>query len=511
MVHRQSVGAARRMYSARIEGRQPDVTVAVYQGENAEENWKRELAKFSKIWHPNFLQPFGIVHSLGLYATIFSDELVPVRQYIEEYGHSMHSTVYLYAYFTGELQDAIHYIEPLVGNRAFQMILLESATWIRRSVGRLCIELSNTSRNDVFLNRWTRMWPPRIPISDLRGEQESAIISALTLKQYQQTCVSRLAKIIGRKGNHNLQFGAIYCSTGDGDKEIAHIPNFSVVPDVVWETPRGDGSLVAIPNGRTRFTPPCDEQIGTTLSLWVYSSENWNVWLSQANYIFRQYPITAHCEDYQLVSHIKYELTLLPNAEIHPEGYLILCPLDDLQSEDGGFIERPECPAYWSLDPFGCERLSPEEAFAHGFPSFGWQRIVSFKSWDERVYASLSQFHAGKGFDPYSQDIALHLGYPLYELSYGPGTIGARIEEIPPEPGLDLGNSAAMADEDITHHEDAHDEIQRNCQKNNESVIAFPPQKTETVQRLSALDSRFMYVVALGAVAALLFAYLCTL
>ncbi|KAJ7509108.1 hypothetical protein B0H11DRAFT_1963851 [Mycena galericulata] len=99
VVHREGARTStKKMYSARIEGRQSDMTVAVYQGENAEEKWKRELAKYAGIRHPNFVQPFGIVSSAGLYATVFHDELVPVREYIEEYRHSMISTVYLYVY-----------------------------------------------------------------------------------------------------------------------------------------------------------------------------------------------------------------------------------------------------------------------------------------------------------------------------------------------------------------------------------------------------------------------------
>ncbi|KAJ7508796.1 hypothetical protein B0H11DRAFT_1962643, partial [Mycena galericulata] len=164
------------MYSARIEGRQSDMTVAVYQGENAEEKWKRELAKYSGIRHPNFVQPFGIVSSSGLYATVYHDELVPVREYIEEYGLSMLSIVYLYVYFVRPLAFLLPALNfTRVGSLKYQVnksshfccsiflpgcntlyrasrrksglsvtVLLESATWIRRSVGRLCVELSNT-------------------------------------------------------------------------------------------------------------------------------------------------------------------------------------------------------------------------------------------------------------------------------------------------------------------------------------------------------------------------------
>ncbi|KAJ7438188.1 hypothetical protein B0H11DRAFT_2254776 [Mycena galericulata] len=38
---------------------------------------------------------------------------------------------------------------------------------------------------------------------------------------------------------------------------------------------------------------------------------------------------------------------------------------------------------------------------------------VSGVSWDSSIYVGLRQFHEAKGFDPDSQDAALHLGHPL--------------------------------------------------------------------------------------------------
>ncbi|KAJ7927327.1 hypothetical protein B0H13DRAFT_1598805 [Mycena leptocephala] len=76
----------------------------------------------------------------------------------------------------------------------------------------------------------------------------------------------------------------------------------------------------------------------------------------------------------------------------------------------------PDCPAYWSLDPSGAERLSPEEAAELGFPSIRSLTSIYIDSWDADVYAALRQFHRAKGFDPDSQDVARHLGYPLYQL-----------------------------------------------------------------------------------------------
>ncbi|KAJ7927076.1 hypothetical protein B0H13DRAFT_1542587, partial [Mycena leptocephala] len=99
-----------------------------------------------------------------------------------------------------------------------------------------------------------------------------------------------------------------------------------------------------------------------------------------------------------------------------PEGFLFLCPSNDLKSADGTFLERPESPAYWSLDPIGRKKLTPDEASRLGFPALKLKRQVLCAPWDHHFYASLAQFHVAKGFDPHSQDVSRHLGEPLYEL-----------------------------------------------------------------------------------------------
>ena len=99
-----------------------------------------------------------------------------------------------------------------------------------------------------------------------------------------------------------------------------------------------------------------------------------------------------------------------------PLGYLFVCPENDLQIGPSSF-RLPDCPAYWSLDPSGAERLSPEEAAELGFPSIELETAIFADSWSADVYAALRQFHQAKGFDPDSQDVARHLGYPLYQVS----------------------------------------------------------------------------------------------
>ncbi|KAJ7095565.1 hypothetical protein C8R44DRAFT_553951, partial [Mycena epipterygia] len=99
-----------------------------------------------------------------------------------------------------------------------------------------------------------------------------------------------------------------------------------------------------------------------------------------------------------------------------PQGFLFLCPLEGLRSHNGIWLRNPECPAYWSLDPSGSQRLNPEAASRLGFACLQLEMNVHGRSWHESVYTALSRFHVSKGFDPNGQEIARHLRQPLYEL-----------------------------------------------------------------------------------------------
>ncbi|KAF8168976.1 hypothetical protein K438DRAFT_1615618, partial [Mycena galopus ATCC 62051] len=93
-----------------------------------------------------------------------------------------------------------------------------------------------------------------------------------------------------------------------------------------------------------------------------------------------------------------------------PPGYLFLCPLADLQWELPTWFQLPDCPAYWSLDPSGTERLSAKAARNLGFPDLRFQMKAVGRFWNDGVYAGIRQFQEAKGFDPYSQEVARELG-----------------------------------------------------------------------------------------------------
>ncbi|KAJ6532584.1 hypothetical protein B0H19DRAFT_1187948 [Mycena capillaripes] len=70
---RKGRASIRRMFSARIAGLQSSMTltVALYQGDGAEEEWRAEISRYSDLRHPNLFQLYGIASTRRLHAVVF--------------------------------------------------------------------------------------------------------------------------------------------------------------------------------------------------------------------------------------------------------------------------------------------------------------------------------------------------------------------------------------------------------------------------------------------------------
>jgi hypothetical protein len=140
-----------------------------------------------------------------------------------------------------------------------------------------------------------------------------------------------------------------------------------------------------------------------------------------------------------------------------PPGYLFLCPLEDLLFKDSPTcFRRPDCRAYCSFDPSGTKRLSAEEAWNCGFPNLEFRMKVLGRSWENAVYAGLRQFHEAKGFDPYSREVALELGYPLFRVSCEPNAVLAHSK--PRSPRISIISTSLMLEQ---------------CKRMNQTIICL--------------------------------------
>ncbi|KAJ6462845.1 hypothetical protein C8R45DRAFT_1220383 [Mycena sanguinolenta] len=417
--HRQQT-CVRRMHSAnaRIDGRKTRVTVAMYQGDGAEEEWQQDIAKHMSLRHPNIVQICGAASSNGIHATLFNDDLIPLREVLDSRRDSHFSTVYIYACCNQDFTEALNYI-----HHAFRLSFPSGYTrWIRRSTGRLCTELTLTHDGLLLYSNLLEIpGPSRLhSLSTLSTEAITTFIDSLTLEQYHYICYWNLrqSRDFNLSASTAVNLRAVFhcsCDPLEDSVEIAFIPSAEATWLNNW-TISGEGTGEVMPDGWTRFQSGDVFNNALPISFSIYRPSDWDTWLSQANHIFRHLHIMSDFEEYVFVYGIHFYLNFLRTTRDPPEGFLFLCPRQDFETGPSSFC-WPACPAYWSLDPSGVDRLSLEDTTRLGLPSFELTAKAYGSSWDPSVYEGLRQFHQAKGFDPYSQDVTRHLGRPLYQLS----------------------------------------------------------------------------------------------
>ncbi|KAJ7642213.1 hypothetical protein FB45DRAFT_902041 [Roridomyces roridus] len=140
--------------------------------------------------------------------------------------------------------------------------------------------------------------------------------------------------------------------------------------------------------------------------------------MSQANHTFKRLQEISGGDAHLLIDKLYIVATIATPASNkgHSRGYLFLPPAVDFLT-NANFFRWPECPWFWTLDPTGRDRLSAEDARGQGFPAVHMHMTFRGKSWDTSVYKALRTFHNFQGFGPDSQELGIHLGQPLFELS----------------------------------------------------------------------------------------------
>ncbi|KAJ6465855.1 hypothetical protein C8R45DRAFT_493369 [Mycena sanguinolenta] len=167
IVHRHSQSAGvRRMYSAEIHPDPAPVTIAIYQGHAAEEEWHQDLVKYEAIRHPNIMQLYGIVSTSRCHAMVFHHELIPYHQFLKRFQHSPILRTYFVGYCVciigccrspqysciptpqaTEFDEAINYLslvfrEPLTDYDDLPVL-------IRPTTGQVCLDLVRGLEKDL--------------------------------------------------------------------------------------------------------------------------------------------------------------------------------------------------------------------------------------------------------------------------------------------------------------------------------------------------------------------------
>ncbi|KAJ7096993.1 hypothetical protein C8R43DRAFT_1049041 [Mycena crocata] len=405
------IPTSRKVYAARIEGRTSDMTVGIYLGSNAENEWKNNITKYDGLRHPNIAQVYGTVTSSGLYATIYYGDLMPIQQFFWSHRSSPILTVYLHGYFGIAFAEVTKYVQSISRPR------LTSASytpWIRVSTGGLCIDLEPCNTNQVIYPYTLSDDLSRTPITLLGPDKEATIISSVTLDHFHEICYWFLSKMDDYALDRDMLvllggIARLDSASSQNPLEIAHVPDCNIFRDSGWRQRRACvetvENLMCLENGWTRVRYSGRLSLYRTVSV-ADAMGFW--WLVQANSVLRHLKGTTSYNDIVFASSVHYALEI--DADELTEGYIFLCPLEHLGAGEPSQFRRPECPAYWARDPSGRENKTRLRPALFKAEIWGW-------TWDETVYSGLRKFHAGKGFDPESKDVALHLGMPLYQLS----------------------------------------------------------------------------------------------
>ncbi|KAF7337262.1 Kinase-like protein [Mycena sanguinolenta] len=433
VVVRQSQGVGvRRIHPAEIRGDPGTVTVAMYQGDGAEDEWRQDVAKYASIRHPNIMQLYGLVNARRLRGMVFHDEVIPYAHFVHRFEHSPILSAYILGYCTTGFWEATNYIDNVIGpSRDFGSL----SVWIRPATGEFCLDLAlGGPRTNIEF-----VWHPHVlrleNVSLDAPHSEDKIISGLSENQYHELCIDRsIAR--GRYfqvSTEHLVGPGIFQSDYQCGTCMRITEPLQILPEEPhWDDYTGEVPGELLPNSWTRYDSRRIFTLELKLQLLFPSYDIEMAWLALANHIFAELQELEHLEDYVCVDEVEFILRIVDEHHI-PEGYLFVCPPQDFLTSTephAPLYQWLACPAYWSLDPSGADRLSTEDAKSFGFPAIHIETVVHGLSWDHSIYKGLWRFHKGKGFDPNSREVARQLGYPLYEVLSDPSPFPARDIEL---------------------------------------------------------------------------------
>ncbi|KAJ7676987.1 hypothetical protein DFH06DRAFT_616491 [Mycena polygramma] len=298
----------------------------------------------------------------------------------------------------------------------------EHTYWVNPATGRLCVD-------PVYHGSPQPRSPGRLRLDFLgiddqwlgtqfldTPDAETRAINSLSLAQCHALCdwAFLQPRRFSISPRFTVNLGAIIiCSSAKRFAEIAILPEKQVFIHN-WSLVRSGREGQVMHDGWIRYGS--GDIFGNTLLLRC-GCGNSKIWLSQANHMFNHIGITSNFQQYIFVRQVDFWFRISVPTSNPPRGFLFLCPAKDFRTRSFSF-KTPDNPAYWSLDPSGVQRLSQADATALGFPRIWLFTVeISGRSWDANAYIALRQFHRAKGFDPDSQEVARHLGYPAYQLA----------------------------------------------------------------------------------------------
>ncbi|KAJ6539862.1 hypothetical protein DFH09DRAFT_69545, partial [Mycena vulgaris] len=439
----QTIGM-RTIYRARIFGSPEIVTAVVYNGAQSDQ-WRETICGAPGIRHPNIFQLFGVASAHdGVHTLIYHDDFLPITEVWKKNRELPFASCYAEYSMQNELADARSYWLRVTG----QLLVPKQYTvWIRRSTGRLCLDVSPPHSHfevgcELAWKTGPRLAPDLSMLSPVNMDAHS-LTGGLQLGDI-DIILGHLphwkASLLITPGS--ISVGSVLETHHDGAQaggifELACLPG-NRTEFFSWDEWPGDFNAELMRNGWTRFDLPgrnssvhhIESSVKISQSAW---KNTLRAWLSQANHLFsvmNQNSRSVQRRSCVLVKDIEFSLSIwysedeytldgtFPEAKFPETIYLFVCPLDIRQVEEREVVQIPVSNEafYWSLDPSGADRLTQEETEELSLPSVSFAARLWGCSWNETQYDVLRCFYLDKGYNPASLDVAHELDYPLFKI-----------------------------------------------------------------------------------------------
>ncbi|KAF7291425.1 hypothetical protein MIND_01287200 [Mycena indigotica] len=436
--------ASRSMYAARVYGSTSDMSVAIYEGDKAQQDWIRAITEHAHFRSPAILQLFGTASRKGIYAAVFHDDLVPPEQMFQE--PSMLATMYYRQYLMLEFLKVGKYVGQRMGISSVKSPMF--TFWMRSSTRCLALEIFQGDLTYFLPQQFecqTRVGANPEPQMNPVAKDIPEMIKAFSIRDFLAACLpirnrrqviqSRVElNVVSRQQTRmelqlpihallspmyayepvvrfssaaNFQRGQMYSWIGH-----------SLSNDLRLMMRRGTG-WSHVPYSRDSSAEERWQSFRISIDTDEWSARGYQdietTWLAQAAYVFKELGVSRTRPEYSLPSSASCEVRLrsahVPPLDTKVDAYLALCPYwEFLDGPLGLRVKRPERVAYWSLDPEASEPLVAAEALALGLPALEIQMHVYDHSWDDATYEAIVELCIAKGMDPHSLDMVLHLG-----------------------------------------------------------------------------------------------------
>ncbi|KAK7001918.1 hypothetical protein R3P38DRAFT_3367891 [Favolaschia claudopus] len=415
----------RRVYRAKIVGMDSPMTVTTYEGQEKDVNevWDEYISLHMR------LRSLGSrLHKVYMQQSITMIEYISWEQMKKMYSSTPTQQVY-FEHFYLNCQHKAHgpYIAFM---KNLEYLAAEECTyWFHRS-GKLCIEDTPTLNAQFKIPFVEADMTIHSPKYILPPVEASEMIDSLDLESYYRKLIGlRLWQVrtIPLARHSTIRPHGVVKDVAGDLQEVAYL-QLNHTPAKKWSFQLGNvvypGYMGTdmLPNGWTRCSNKFAKHsqlrdFSFRLQLCCGSPEAPQELFSpfaQANYITSH--LGTECSSYSFIGTIyaSYSFTSWQLPESLGEIFLFLPPSRGFFTPNLTRCCFTTEEHYWSFDPSGKDRLSPNEALNLGLPQASLEILVSQIYVDEALFKDLHTFHTMKGFNADSQEIAKHLGLPLF-------------------------------------------------------------------------------------------------